>query len=258
MKSTLVDGLPYHPQFRHRNGQRLRALTIVNGSPLWPVMGSDGDDDGSEGDDSDSDGDKDSDKDGDGDKDKGTEKPKEESALAKLQNQFEAIKKQLSESDKKKAAAEKKISELESKDLSDLEKAKKDLAEKEAEGAKLSGAFRQLAIDNAFLKASQRLKIQWHDPDVAQAAAKLGSLEIGDDGTVEGIDDAVKNLAKASPFLVNKGTKEEDEEADGKDKKGVKKGASGSGVGSGQNGGKGKGTTPSEEEIRRRFPALRK
>jgi septal ring factor EnvC (AmiA/AmiB activator) len=253
MKITLVDGLPYHPTLKHPStGKRLRALATVNGSPLWPVLGSDGDDD-----DGDSGGDSDSDKEGATDgKDEEKSKPEVDPALAKLQADFDRIKKQLSESDKKKSAAEKRLSEIESKDLSELEKAKKEVAEREKRESDLQTSFRQLAIDNAFLKTSQRLKINWHNPDVAQAAAKLGSLDIGSDGVVEGIEEAVKKLAKDNPFLVDKSSTDEEDAKDSK--KDTKKGASGSGVGSGQNGGKGKKEDLDKQALLDRFPALRK
>lgn len=263
MKSTLVDGLPYHPTMKHPStGQRLRALAIVNGSPLWPVFGSDGDDDADGDKKSEEKPDESKDKDGKDDKDsaKSDKSGKSDSAFEELQEKFNRMKIQLSESDKKRTAAEKRIEEIDSKDLSELQKAQKDLTAKEKREAELEASFNKLALDNAFLKASQRLKITWHDPDVAQAAAKLGSLEVGSDGTVEGIEEALKKLAKSKAFLVDSGkAKDEDgEEGADKDKKEIKKGPSGSGVGSGQNGGKGKKEEPDAEELRRRFPALRK
>lgn len=271
MKVDLVDAsLPFHPLLRHpRTGRALRAVgQRADGSLLWPLFGADNDGDEGEGggdDDADDDGsDDDDDSEDDADESgesKGKSKKSKKSETVSreefeaLQEKYNRRAKHLSESDKKKSAAETRLAELERKDKSDLENAKTDLAKATKELDQYKGSFVKLARTNAFLTASAQEKINWHDPKVAQRAADLDDLEVDENGNVEGIREAVKALAKSHKFLVNSGDQDDDDD-DGQQQK--KRGSTGSGVGSTKTG-KGKKTdgklTP--EELRARFPALR-
>lgn len=172
--------------------------------------------------------------------------------LNDLQRKFDAMRKQLQAADRNKSVAQQKLDELERKDKTELENAQTDLKKTQEESTGWREKFLGLARTNAFLIASARQQITWHDPEVAQAAAVLVSLEVGEDGTVDGIVDVIKKLAKEKPFLVNKGKSEESEGGDTNRKR------SGSRVGSG---GKAKDTGVADglsaEELRKRFPALR-
>lgn len=265
MKIKLADGLPYHDTMVHpKTGLRLRAVyQRRNGSYVWPVIGASGDDDGgSDNDTADGDADTDAD-DGKGDDGaSGAKDQKKDTRTAReieLETELAKVKTHRSAADKSKAALQKELDDIKAKDLTELQKAQADAKKFEEESKKTSDRFRGLALTNAFLTESQKQKIQWHDPEVAQAAiAKaIKDLEVDEDSSVAGMDAVVKKLAKDRPFLVNSAKDTDKEEED--TSKG-KHGASGSGVGSGSNGGKGKKEDGklSAEELRAKFPALRR
>lgn len=216
---------------------------------LWIPQGGDGaDDTGSD----DTGTDDDSTDDGDeGEEEEGDEGYSKE-AFAKLKEDFDKVKKHLSNADRRKSAAEKALDEAKRKERTDLENAQADAKRLTEETAAWQTRFTGMALTNAFLIESSRAKIQWHDPEVAQAAAKLGDMEVGDDGEVEGMAEAVKALAKSKPFLVNAaGGDEEGENGKTKEEKPV----SGSKLGTGTKV-KGKNAQLTQEELMRRFPAL--
>lgn len=254
MKIQLADGLPYHPTKRHpHTGEALRALLIrQSGEPVWPVMGAsedDGESDGSEGE-----GEEGEKKDSDEDGSEKSDKDERDARIAELEAEISRVKKHRSEADKKKSAAEKELQELKNKDLPDVERLKKELEEARQEGTASRSALNALALTNSFLVASQKQSVNWHDPEVAQAALDREGVEVDKDGKVTGMAEAVKKLAKAKPFLVKQVKSEEDD----KKKEEDRKGPSGSGVGSGNGGGKGQPSSPTPEELRKRFPALGK
>lgn len=242
-----------------------------SGRPVFSHRGADGDggeseddegDDDSEDDDSDNDSDDDSDDDAKGKDDKGKKKSKPRTIdpddYDEQVSHKERLRRQLSESDKKKAAAEKRVAELEKSALPDKEKAAAELKEITEERDSFKARFTNLARTNAFLTASARAGINWHDPEDAQSVAhrQLKELDIDDDGAVDGIEELVKGLAKRKPHLVKVEKSDDDD-----DEKKKRKGASGSGVGSGKKtgtGGKSKNGELSEEELYRRFPALKR
>lgn len=255
MKIKLADGLPYHPTLRHpHTGRRLQAIAVLNGKPLWPVMGASEDD---EGDKTDGDADDKSEEGKEGEEaDKGSEKSKSDphaERIAQLEKDLQTMRTHLSNSDKKKAAAEKELKELKDKDLPEAEKLRKEAAEAKERGEKQSKALRDLALTNAFLLASQRGKINWHDPEVAQSAAvKYEGIEVDENGVVTGMADAVKKLAKDKAFLVDAGKPAED-----KDEK-EKNGPSGSTTGAAGGGSKTKTKGQlDKDELRRKYSALR-
>jgi hypothetical protein len=271
VRVKLVDPKPLHPLLCYPGTNRpLRAVAVrADGSLLWPLLGGDGDDDeGSddggkdEGDDSEED-EEDAD-DTDADEDKSSKKKTKKSGPVSRE-EFDAVTNRLSAADRRRAAAEKEAAELrkakedeERKGKPELENVKKDLETVTRDHEKLQGRYKKLALTNAFLIASQSAGISWHNPKVAQAAGEFDELEIDEDGSVEGIEAAVKALAKKHKYLVNVGKADEDDE-DGEDKKPARRGASGSGVGSVKTA---KGKQPkgqlTKEELIKRFPALKR
>jgi len=167
----------------------------------------------------------------------------------KLQASFSAMQKQLSAADKNKAAAQKALDELQRKEKSELENAKADVVKLTADADGWREKFTTQAVTNAFLRESMEAGIAWHNAALAQQA--LGAVEVGEDGVIADMPGRIKALAKEQPFLVKKTS-----EGDGTNDNSTKS-ASGSNVGS--KGGKGKGNGQlSEEELMRRFPALKR
>ena len=265
MKVNLVDPMPLHPLLCYPGtSQPLRAVAVrADGSLVWPLLGADGEEDGSEddGDSDEEDGDAEEDDAGEGDVD--TSKTKKKSGPVSRED-FDAQTKRLAAADRRRAEAEKKAADLqkfkdeqERKGNTEIQNLQKDHGELTKAHESLQGKFRKLALVNAFLTASAQEKVSWHDPSVAQRSADLDDLEIDDDGNVEGIREAVKALAKKHKYLVNSGSGEDDGDED--EKPPVRRGASGSGVGSTKTGKAKKNSGQiSEDELRKRFPALAK
>ena len=201
--------------------------------------GTDGDDDAGE--DSDEGGD---DKDGDDKDDKGSAKPKTVPESKFLQSQ-----RHLAESDRKKAALEEELKKLKLKDLPDAEKVAAELKEAQDSASTYKSKYESMARTNAFLRTSGDLKIAWKNSTAALKLAELADLTINDDDSVDGITDAVKDLAKEHPYLVAEAEKNGEENG----KPGRK---SGSPVGSKQGGSKTPPGKLSDEELRRMFPGL--
>lgn len=135
----------------------------------------------------------------------------------------------------------------------------------------------KLRLDNAFLASSD---ITWHNPEDALRLADMSKVKITEDGKVEGLADALKELAEKRPYLVKKdeaegkdgsdGDDEDDEESDeddADDQDSGDNGASGTRIDgkNGQQGGGVSGTStgsgkrkrktkgPTDEELMRRY-----
>ena len=101
----------------------------------------------------------------------------------------------------------KKLDELEAAEeerkaaqLSEVEKAKKAQADAEAKARATEERLRTAAIRNAVVLAAS--KANFYDPEDAFRLADLAEVQVADDGTVTGVDNALKTLTKAKPHLV--------------------------------------------------------
>ena len=101
----------------------------------------------------------------------------------------------------------KKLDELEAAEeerkaaqLSEVEKAKKAQADAEAKARATEERLRTAAIRNAVVLAAS--KANFYDPEDAFRLADLAEVQVADDGTVTGVDNALKALTKAKPHLV--------------------------------------------------------
>lgn len=267
MTTTIVDVRLLHPA----TGQPALFLSR-SGRPVFPHLGADGEEDGSddEGEDEEDSEDHSEDSEDDDGADGQDEKAKKGKKRVIDPDEYDSqvahknrIKKQLSESDKKRAAAERELAELKKKDLPDNDKLKADLADITKERDDLQGKFTNLARTNGFLTASAQAGISWHDLEDAMAAGRreLKDLEIDDEGGVDGILELVKDLAKRKPHLVKPAKADDDGEDEDEDKSkrnGKRNGASGSGVGSRGPKRKGKPGEPSRADLLARFPSLRR
>lgn len=93
--------------------------------------------------------------------------------------------------------AERKRKEAE---MTELEKAQTKLSEMEQQMAALKDQNRQARITAAVkLKAAE---LNFHDPSDASAFIDGAALTLTDEGEVEGVEPALKALAKARPYLV--------------------------------------------------------
>lgn len=202
---------------------------LEDGTPIYPIMGSE--DDPQEGGDGDDDEEDSEDEDGDEDesgKDK-DEKPKRRPKSKETPEQMKRrLNREAKEHREAREAAEAKLREIEDKDKSELEIAKRDLAELQEKFDKVPETMNDLRIENAFLKLD-RDKYNWHDPEIVIGLIRK-EVEIAEDGSVDGLEDAVKALAKSKPYLLKKKDADDGEEED-KGKRRPPRGPSGASIG---------------------------
>ena len=105
------------------------------------------------------------------------------------------------------ATRRKKLDELEAAEeerkaaqLSEVEKAKKAQADAEAKAVATEERLRTAAIRSAV--AMEAARLSFYDPEDAFRLADLAEVQVADDGTVTGVDNALKALTKAKPHLV--------------------------------------------------------
>lgn len=127
---------------------------------------------------------------------------------------FEKLQRQLSEADRKRQATETELQQLKDKDLSEKDKAVKDLQTITQERDSLLGEVNKLRLANAFLSANT---ITWNDSDVAlEIASSKGYLDdaVSDKGEVDSkeLAKALEKLSKDKPYLVKSKDDEEGEE----------------------------------------------
>ena len=124
-----------------------------------------------------------------------------------LAAELERVKAALKTANSESASRRKRLEELEAAEadrtaaqLSEVEKAKKLAADAEAKAQAAEERLRTAMVRNAVVVAAS--KLNFHDPEDAFRLADLGDAQVGDDGKVTGVEDALKALAKAKPHLV--------------------------------------------------------
>ncbi len=116
-----------------------------------------------------------------------------EAALKKANREAMERRKRLEEIE----SAETKRKEAE---LSETEKAAKRIAEAEKRAADMEKLYRDGLTLSAVTLAATRMN--FYDPEDAYRLADLAGVTINDNGAVDGVDAALKALAKAKPHLV--------------------------------------------------------
>lgn len=103
------------------------------------------------------------------------------------------------DAEKERDDALKKLQEIEDKDKSELDIAKRDNEKLKSDFAALQETNQKLALKVAFLSSND---YQWHNPERALALADLTDVKIGEDGKVEGLKKALDALAKSDAYLL--------------------------------------------------------
>lgn len=124
--------------------------------------------------------------------------------------EYDRVKRHRAAADRRKAELESEVTTLKT-EIAALKAEGKDGKLDEATTARIATAentvqerdktIQSLRINNAFLSANE---YTWHDPEDALRLADLSEVEIEEDGTVVGLKDALKKLAKAKPHLIKK------------------------------------------------------
>lgn len=212
----------------------IEPLIVLNdGTPIFPIMGSDPE--GQEGqEDEDPEGEEDDEDEGDESDEDEKPKPKPKPKSKTKETPEQKVRRLNRENQERRLAleeAQRKLREIEDAGKSELEIAKRDLAELQEKAKDYEPTLNALRVENAFLKLSG---YNWHDPDDAlDRILKDPDVSINSDGTVEGLEEAVKELAKKKPYLLKAKDDEEEEEPRSRRPSGAPRGPSGAGVGSG-------------------------
>lgn len=167
-------------------------LFMINGRPIYPIMGA-AEDDQAENDD---------------------EKPGDEASEDEDHSADDKIKdpriKELSDENARRrneakrladelAEAKAKIKEREDADKSETERMTSKIAELEERTAQLIKVNQELSIKNAFLSDT---KHAWRNPDTALKVIDLSEVDIDKDGKITGLDQAIKKLAESDSYLL--------------------------------------------------------
>lgn len=193
---------------------RTSPIAVINGKPVYPICGAEGeegaDDKGNDDEGKDkkgADSDLDRDDEDSGSDDQPPSNPKEYKAWLKNQElsrenaRRRAKNKELAD---KLAEQQKQLDELNAKDMSELQKAQAVAARAEKTIEELTAKNQKMQIELAFLKLP-REKYDWEDASAALTLLMAGhqeDLKLEEDGSVSGLDQAVKDLAKQHKFLL--------------------------------------------------------
>ena len=102
------------------------------------------------------------------------------------------------------------------------------------------------------LEFMQDTQYTWKNPKAALRLLDLSDVEITEDGEVEGLDDAIKALAKSDPYLLaDKADKDDEDEDDDEDDKPRRR------TGTPPSSKRKKGQ-PNADKLRQKYPALRR
>jgi DNA segregation ATPase FtsK/SpoIIIE-like protein len=216
-----------------------KGIQLDDGTILLQMMGAEGEGDPTEDDTEENEEDTD---DGDEDGDKPESKPGSDA------DELEKLRKRMKAADRRAAAAEQKLRDIDLEGKSELEQTKVKLEQAEAANEELNTKLAQLQRERAFLGSNT---VTWHDPEIALSKLRWDDL-VDEDGEVDtaALDRAIKDLAKAKPFLVKSDKVADDEE----NKPPASGQPSGGKVGSGKKQSK---QELDREALLRKYPALR-
>lgn len=189
--------LPIHPTIVDPStGGPLRALAIVGDIPVWPAFGSqDENEDGSETEETDD--------------SKLEEKDSEEETESETgtisQEKYDQLLRRMQAADRAKSQAEDKVKEFEKAGQSELEKLQTEAAEEKKRADELAEQLQSERIANSFLASNS---VTWHNVTDALNMLRtdyMDGVEIGEDGRISGMKEAIKKMAKEKSYLVNSG-----------------------------------------------------
>jgi hypothetical protein len=180
-----------------------KGITLDDGTFIWQMMGAEGE--GDPADDDTPDDDKDTDADPDDEDD-----PKKDKGSGDDDPEKERLKNRMKQADRRAAAAEQRLRDIELQGKSELEQVKAKLEQAEATNEELNSKLATLQQERAFLGSNV---VTWHDPEMAMSKLDWASI-IDSEGEVDTreLEKSIKDLAKAKPFLVKKETVETDED----------------------------------------------
>lgn len=127
--------------------------------------------------------------------------------MTELRAQLERTKRLLDVANTEAAQRRTKLEEFERREqerrdaeLSETERLKKQLADAKAAQEQLVAKMAETQVRAAVERAAAQMR--FYDPADAYALADLSAVTTGEDGKIDGVDKALKDLAKAKPHLV--------------------------------------------------------
>lgn len=118
----------------------------------------------------------------------------------------DALRERMRAADKRAADFEAKLKQLTDKDLPEAQKLQRDYEESQQQVETLQATNNSLALKVAFLEDNT---YTWQNPKRAQQLIDMSQVEIGADGAVTGLKEALKALATSDPYLLKQEVKEE-------------------------------------------------
>jgi len=166
-------------------------LFMINGKPVYPIMGGAEDGEGEQESSGSETPPANEDHSGD-DKSKDPRIKELSDENAKRRNEAKRLADEL-------AAAQARLKEIDDASKSETEKLSTQVAELKDQVAELIKVNQDLSIKNAFLSDK---KHAWRNPDSAMKLLDLSEIEIAKDGTITGLDQAIKKLAESDSYLL--------------------------------------------------------
>lgn len=188
----------------------LARLGVVDGREIFPIRGAeDADDSAKTGEESDDDPSDEDDPEDDDDADDTKPAAKQRRNRTRT-NEYNRLKRERNALAKEKADREKADRQAELKDKSEAERAVAERDDAVKAHADLSEKYQQAVTELEIIKMSNRKKISWNDiEDVLNDRTLLKAIEIGDDGEITGVEEALKDLAKRKPHFLSKQSDED-------------------------------------------------
>lgn len=132
----------------------------------------------------------------------GTQDPQTGQGNQDFQAQLDQLKQKLSLSDKRAQDAETKLRDAERAKMDELTRTKAELEEAKQKLAQAEEHAKQQQIQLAFLQDNT---YKWRDPAVALKVADMSGVQFKEDGTVQGLKEALKTLAEKNPWMLDTG-----------------------------------------------------
>lgn len=170
----------------------------------------------------------------------GTQTTQTNTEAEQARAEAESLRERMKAADRRAADFEAKLKQLTDKDLPEAQKLQRDYQAAQDQNVKLQETNRSLALQVAFLSDNT---YSWHNPERALKLVDLDQLEIGEDGKVSGLKDALKALATSDPYLVKQAATEQEKTTP-------------PGTAPGNNGTSG-GGKPKVAQMTSRFPVMR-
>lgn len=185
--------LPYHPTIIDPStGEPLRALAVIGNMPVWPQMGAEGEE-----------GETSTESDSEETAESGeSEKDTEEETRTYSAKDYETLVARMKAADRRASAAENRVKEFEKAGQTELERVTSEAKEAAERAERAEQALNAERVANAFLASND---VTWHNAGDALAMLRssyMDGVEIGEDGRVTGMKEAIKRLAKEKAYLV--------------------------------------------------------